>query len=178
MYDLRNMAAWEAVQAAIEAGGRTRKDVAERAGISLNVLNRYCSRQDGYEPSLGMVVRLCMALDNTLLVQWAEAQLEMPDDAVPVATCRADVLTGIARATASFGDANRLAAETSARGVTPADAREIRSALLDVIGEARMVMAMLQPLAAHRDVRTCAPLASLRPPQKHGGRRPWWRFWR
>lgn len=177
MYDLRNMEAWEAVQAAIEMSGRTRKEVADAAGLTLNVLNRYCSRQDGYEPSLGMIVRLCMAVGNSLLVQWVEARLELPAVPVPAATCRADVLTAIARATAALGDANRLAAETATRGVMPADAREIRAALLDVVGEARMVMAMLQPLAEHRDVRTCAPLASLRR-DTDTRPKPWWRFWR
>lgn len=171
MYDLKNMEAWEAVQAAIAASGLTRKELASRLGVPLHTVNRYCSREDAYEPSLNMVRRLCVATGNALLVAWVEAKLDTSDESIPAPQSRAQVLTGIARAVAALGDANRLVAETEARGITPADAREIRSALLDVIGESRLAMGMLQHLAEHRDITTCPPLASIRPRP----RQPWWK---
>lgn len=173
MYDIKNMEAWEAVQAAIEMSGLTRKEIAARMGIPVSAIGRYCSREDSYEPSLNMVRKLCEATGNTLLLSWVDAKLDTSEKDIPPPKNRAQVLTALARAVAALGDANRLAAETEERGIAPADAREIRSSLLDVIGECRLAMGMLQHIAEHRDVRDCAPLASLKDPPK----RSWWKFW-
>lgn len=173
MHDLKNMDSWEAIRFAIEWSGKTRKEVASALGMNVGHINRYCSREDPHEPSLSMIRRLCLVLGNTVLLKWVEAKLDTSEAHFPAPENRAQVLTAIARAVAALGEANHLAAETEERGITPADAREIRSALLDVIGEARFVMGMLQHLAEHQSVETCPPLASLKP---EAPKRPsWWK---
>lgn len=174
MYDLKNMEAWEAVQAAIEASGLTRKELASRLGVPLHTVNRYCSREDAYEPSISMVRRLCIVTGNAVLISWVEAKLDRSGEDIPSPQSRAQVLTAIARAVAALGDASRLLADTEECGITPASAREIRSALLDVVGESRLGMGMLQHIAEHRGVDTCQPLASLAP---MSATRPWWKLW-
>ena len=173
MHDLKNMDSWEAIRLAIEWSGKTRKEVASALGVNVGHINRYCSREDPHEPSLDMIRRLCLVLGNTVLLKWVEAKLDTSDAHIPAPESRAQVLTALARAVAALGEANRLAAETEARGITPADAREIRSTLLDVIGESRFAMGMLQHIAEHRGVDTYPPLASLKLEEK--AKLAWWK---
>lgn len=179
MADLKNMTAVAAIRHAKDVSGLTASELAKRVGVSVSVINRYLKEDDDYTPSLEYLPAVCQALGNAIPLQWLEAQLEIcPEEDVPPAQSRADVLTAVSRAGAALGDVQRLVAETGY--IQPHHARQIRSALDDVIAECRVAKGRLQPLAAHHD-QSYTPLASLRPEslvcpqleQKH----PWWKFW-
>lgn len=156
--DLRNMTATEALRAAKDASGLSVDELHRRTGISTHVLTQYFRNQDGYLPALDKVPSLCRATGNTLLLQWLEAQLASDGyAATPLVPTRTDMLTAVARVGSAFGDVQRLAAE--AQMLYPCTAREIRSALGDVIAACRNAQTDLQPLAEQRDPRMA--LASL-----------------
>ena len=98
------------------------------------------------------------------------------------AKTRADVLTTVAYASSALGEVQRIVAE--AQILYPWTAREIRSALEEVIAICRKAQAELQPLAERRD-RDVA-LASLSDGEKvpytdtstQQERTPWWKFWK
>ena len=93
-----------------------------------------------------------------------------------------DVLTTVAYASSALGEVQRIVAE--AQLLYPWTAREIRSALEEVIAICRKAQAELQPLAERRD-RDVA-LASLSDGEKvpytdtstQQERTPWWKFWK
>ena len=105
---------------------------------------------------------------NTILLQWLEAQTA-PEAPIPVspAESRADVLTSVASAGAALGTVQGML--SGVKIIHPANAREIRSALGDVITACRRVQTQLQPVAASRDHTEC--LACARPE----ARKPWWK---
>ena len=95
---------------------------------------------------------------------------------IPPATSRAEVLTAVARVSATLGDAQRRLADSELSGIDPECARDVRGLMNDVIEDCRVVMAMLLPIAQFRDRTRCYPLLS----KAHSGsecRKPWWRFW-
>ena len=78
-----------------------------------------------------------------------------------------------------IGDVQRILVESTV--IAPHHAREIRSALNDVITECRIAKESLQPLAAHRDMTKYAPLFSLKNlpgEEKNRPPRSWWKFWK
>ena len=168
MPDYQNMSAVEAVRHAKAVSGMTVEQIAKAAGMPVSTIRKYMERDTGYSPSLERIPTLCRALGNVVLVQWIEAQLD-----VPVATparSRAEVLTAMARAAACMGDAQRVLADCEGRGIDPACARDVRSLLGDVIAECRQAQASLAEQASYRDMTEVAPLASVR--RKAA---PWWR---
>lgn len=168
MPDYQNMNAIEAVRHAKAVSGMTVEQIARAADMPVSTIRRYMERDSGYSPSLERIPALCEAMGNVVLVQWIEAQLDVPK--APAARSRADVLTAMARAAASMGDVQRRLAESEAHGIDPACARDVRSLLGDVIAECRHAQASLAEQASYRDMTEVAPLASVR-------RRamPWWR---
>lgn len=76
MKDLKEMTAKEAIRAAKEKSGRTSEELSKRANVSVSVIKRYLNENDPYTPSLEMLPRLCEAFGNTLMLDWASAQLE------------------------------------------------------------------------------------------------------
>ena len=84
------------------------------------------------------------------------------------------MLTAVARVAASLGDVQRRLAESEARGIDPACARDVRSLIQDVIEDCRYAQAMLAEQASHADITEADPLPSLRPEHKQ----PWWRLWK
>ena len=88
-------------------------------------------------------------------------------------------MTAVARAGVALGDVQRILVESKV--IAPHHAREIRSALNDVITECRIAKESLQPLAAHRDMTKYAPLFSLKNlpgEEKNRPPRSWWKFWK
>ena len=83
------------------------------------------------------------------------------------AESRADVLTSVASAGAALGTVQGML--SGVKILHPANAREIRSALGDVITACRRVQVQLQPVAAARDRAEC--LACEHPDPK----RSWWK---
>ena len=71
----KEMTAKEAVRAAKEESGLTTEQIARRLKVSTSVVKRYLKEDDAYFPRLDMLPRLCLALGNTLLLDWAEAQV-------------------------------------------------------------------------------------------------------
>ena len=179
MADLKNMTGTEAFQLAKDESALTTDEIAERLNVSPSVINRYLKSGDSYLPGLEMLPRLCAVLGNTILLQWLEAQVESEEESVPPAQSRAEVLTSVARAGVALGDVQRILVESKV--IAPHHAREIRSALNDVITECRIAKESLQPLAAHRDMTKYAPLFSLKNlPGEEESRPPrsWWKFWK
>ncbi len=171
MPDYQNMTATEAIRHAKDVSGLTAEEIGMAAGVSAAVVRRYLQRGDDYEPGLSKVPALCRAMRNTVLIQWQQAQLERQAEDVPPARNRAEVLTAVARVAASLGDVQRRLAESEARGIDPACARDVRSLIQDVIEDCRYTQAMLAEQASHADITEVDPLPSLRPEHKQ----PWWR---
>lgn len=172
MPDYQNMTAIEAVRHAKAVSGMTVEQIAKAADIPVQVMRRYLERDTGYSPGLYRIPALCRAMGNVVLVQWIEAQLDVPK--APAARTRAEVLTAVARAAASMGDVQRALADSERRGIDPACARDVRSQLAEVVAECRHAQAMLAQQASCRDITEAEPLACVR-------RRPlpWWRrLWR
>lgn len=168
MPDYKNMSAKEALREAKDASGMTAEEIARGLGISASHMRRYLDTGDSYFPSLGMIPALCRVMRNTILLQWLEAQTA-PEAPIPVspAESRADVLTSVASAGAALGTVQGML--SGVKIIHPANAREIRSALGDVITACRRVQTQLQPVAASRDHTEC--LACARPE----ARKPWWK---
>lgn len=182
MPDYQNMTAIEAVRHAKDVSGLTAEEIAERAGTSAAVVRRYLNRADDYSPGLDRLPALCRAMGNMVLIQWQNAQLERQPEQVSPARTRAEVLTAVARVSASLGDVQRLLAESEVRGIDPACARDVRGLLGDVIEDCRYAQAMLAEQASHADITECVILASLRsepsPESWTASKvRPWWKFW-
>lgn len=173
MPDYQNMTATEALRHAKDVSGMTAEEIAAATGTSAAVIRRYLQRGDDYSPCLDRVPDLCRGMRNTVLLQWIEAKLERePQNASPAqAQNRAQVLTAVARVSASLGDVQRRLAESEIGGIDPACARDVRGLMGDVIEDCRVVMAMLQHVAQHADRTECDALFSVRPKAK------WWRFW-
>ena len=164
MADYKNMTAIEALREAKDASGMTAEEIARGLGISASHMRRYLDAGDSYFPSLSTIPALCTVMRNTILLQWLEAQTA-PETPIPVspAESRADVLTSVASAGTVQGMLSGV------KIIHPANAREIRSALGDVITACRRVQVQLQPVAAARDRAEC--LACEHPEPK----RPWWK---
>lgn len=177
MPDYQNMTATEAIRHAKEVSGLTAEEIGAATGLSAAVVRRYLLRGDDYEPGLSKIPALCRAMRNKVLLQWLEVQLE-PAPSVSPAASRAEVLTSVARVAACVGDAQRCLADSEARGIDPACAREIRGLLADVIAECRMSMGKLQVIAGAKDMRDIAPLCCIRVELPASPRKPWWKFWR
>ncbi|WP_165078868.1 MULTISPECIES: helix-turn-helix transcriptional regulator [unclassified Desulfovibrio] len=171
MPDYQNMSAIGAVRHAKAVSGMTVEQIAKAADMPASTIRHYLERNSGYAPTLERIPILCRAMGNEVIVQWIEAQLDVPE--APPARSRAEVLTAMARAAACMGDAQRVLADSEGRGIDPACARDVRSLLGDVIAECRQAQASLAEQASYRDMTEVAPLASVR------RNAPWWgRFWR
>lgn len=169
MPDYQNMTAVEAVRHAKDVSGMTVEQIARAADVPVATIRRYLERDSGYLPALERIPALCRAMGNVVIVQWIEAQLDVP--VAPAAHNRAEVLTAMARAVACMGDVQRALADSEDRGIDPACARDVRSLLGDVIAECRHAQAILAKQASFRDITETEPLASVR-------RKSWWRFWK
>lgn len=171
MPDYKNMSAKEALREAKDASGMTAEEIARGLGISASHMRRYLDAGDSYFPSLGMIPALCKVMRNTILLQWLEAQTapEAPISVSP-AESRADVLTSVASAGAALGTVQGML--SGVKIIHPANAREIRSALGDVITACRRVQTQLQPVAASRDHAECLACA------KPETRKTWWEKFR
>lgn len=75
MRNHKDMTAKEAVRAAKEESGLTTEQIARRLNVSTAVIKRYLKEDAAYFPRLDILPRLCLALGNTLLLDWAAAQL-------------------------------------------------------------------------------------------------------
>jgi len=75
MMNLKEMTVTEAVRTAKEISGKTRKEIAERLGISRGVITRYLKEGDDYSPRMGMIPDLCHALENDIILQWLEVRI-------------------------------------------------------------------------------------------------------
>ena len=75
MRNLKEMTVTEAVRRAKEVSGKTKKEIAERLGISRGVITRYLKEEDDYSPRMGMIPALCHALENDIILQWMEVRI-------------------------------------------------------------------------------------------------------
>jgi transcriptional regulator with XRE-family HTH domain len=169
MPDYESMTAAEAIRHAKEMSGLTAEEAAHHAGVSPAVMRRYLRTDDDYFPGLDMIPHLCAAFGNTVLLRWLEAQTgQEPGVTAPPAQSRAEVLTALARATATLGDAQRCLADSEDGGITPPVAREVRGLLQDLIADCRRAQEMLLAQAQSRGLVDIAPLASIRKGQPAG----------
>lgn len=175
--DYQTMSHVDAMREAKAASGMTDEEIAKAANISVHAVRQYQRPRDGYAPGLDKIPTLCRAMGNNILLSWIQAQADpraLCD--IPPATSRAEVLTAVARVSATLGDAQRRLADSELSGIDPECARDVRGLMNDVIEDCRVVMAKLLPIAQFRDRTRCYPLLS----KAHNGseyRKPWWRFW-
>lgn len=80
MLNYKKMTAKEAIRAAKEESGLTAEQIARRLNVSTSVIRRYLKEDDNYFPGLEMLPRLCLVLGNSLLLDWATAQIKQEDD--------------------------------------------------------------------------------------------------
>ncbi len=176
--DYQTMSHVDAMREAKSASGMTDEEIARAASISVHAVRQYQRPCDGYAPGLDKIPALCRAMGNNILLSWIQAQADTRasiSDIAP-ATSRAEVLTAVARVSATLGDAQRRLADSELSGIDPECARDVRGLMNDVIEGCRVVMAKLLPIAQFRDRTRCYPLLS----KAHNGseyRKPWWRFW-
>lgn len=175
--DYQTMSHVDAMREAKSASGMTDEEIAKAANISVHAVRQYQRPRDGYAPGLDKIPTLCRVMGNNILLSWIQAQADpraLCD--IPPATSRAEVLTAVARVSATLGDAQRRLADSELSGIDPECARDVRGLMNDVIEDCRVVMAKLLPIAQFRDRTRCYPLLS----KAHNGseyRKPWWRFW-
>lgn len=175
--DYQTMSHVDAMREAKAASGMTDEEIAKAANISVHAVRQYQRPRDGYAPGLDKIPTLCRVMGNNILLSWIQAQADpraLCD--IPPATSRAEVLTAVARVSATLGDAQRRLADSELSGIDPECARDVRGLMNDVIEDCRVVMAKLMPIAQFRDRTRCYPLLS----KAHNGseyRKPWWRFW-
>ncbi len=160
MPDYKNMSAKEAVRLAYSVSGMTHDQIGKASGMNAGSIKKFADN-DSYLPNLDRTAPLCRGLGNVILLQWLEAQFEQEHDIAP-AKSRAEVLTVVARASASLGDVQRVLADSEDRGIDPPCAREARSLLQETISQCRRAYAMLDEQASHRDINEIAPLASMK----------------
>lgn len=175
--DYQTMSHVDAMREAKAASGMTDEEIAKAANISVHAVRQYQRPRDGYAPGLDKIPTLCRVMGNNILLSWIQAQADpraLGD--IPPATSRAEVLTAVARVSATLGDAQRRLADSELSGIDPECARDVLGLMNDVIEDCRVVMAKLLPIAQFRDRTRCYPLLS----KAHNGseyRKPWWRFW-
>ena len=80
MLNYKTMTAKEAIRTAKEESGLTAEQIAQHLGVSISLIRRYLKEDDNYFPGLEMLPRLCLALGNSLLLDWATAQIKQNDD--------------------------------------------------------------------------------------------------
>ena len=175
--DYQTMSHVDAMREAKSASGMTDEEIAKAANISVHAVRQYQRPRDGYAPGLDKIPTLCRVMGNNILLSWIQAQADTRARCdIPPATSRAEVLTAVARVSATLGDAQRRLADSELSGIDPECARDVRGLMNDVIEDCRVVMAKLLPIAQFRDRTRCYPLLS----KAHNGseyRKPWWRFW-
>lgn len=175
--DYQTMSHVDAMREAKAASGMTDEEIAKAANISVHAVRQYQRPRDGYAPGLDKIPTLCRVMGNNILLSWIQAQADpraLCD--IPPATSRAEVLTAVARVSATLGDAQRRLADSELSGIDPECARDVRGLMNDVIEDCRVVMAKLLPIAQFKDRTRCYPLLS----KANDGskcRKPWWRFW-
>lgn len=169
MPDYQSMTAKEALREAKDVSGMTAEEIARGVGISPSHMRRYLDMSDNYGPSLAMIPELCRVMGNNILLQWQEAHAHERRAASSPASSRADVLSAVAAAGAALGSVQGLL--SNVKIIHPANAREIRSGLSDVIAECRRVQEQLQAVAQARDASHSLACA------RDGERKPWWKVW-
>ena len=80
MLNYKTMTAKEAIRTAKEESGLTAEQIAQHLGVSISLIRRYLKEDDNYFPGLEMLPRLCLALGNSLLLDWATAQIKQDAD--------------------------------------------------------------------------------------------------
>ena len=80
MLNYKTMTAKEAIRTAKEESGLTAEQIAQRLNVSISLIRRYLKEDDNYFPGLEMLPRLCLALGNSLLLDWAMAKIKQECD--------------------------------------------------------------------------------------------------
>lgn len=83
----------------------TNEEISEASGIGLAQVSRYFQENDTYSPSPALIPALCRVLENTILVDWLNAQVEDLRPGLNIKTA-ADLTQAVMRATANTGDLN------------------------------------------------------------------------
>ena len=179
MPDYETISATEAMRLAKDVSGMTVEEISKASKIPAGIIRQYLERDGGYNPAIDKIPTLCRVMGNNILLSWIQAQAGTRARCdIPPATSRAEVLTAVARVSATLGDAQRRLADSELSGIDPECARDVRGLMNDVIEDCRVVMAKLLPIAQFRDRTKCYPLLSkARSGSEIFGRKPWWRFW-
>lgn len=163
MPDYKHMSATEAIRHSKDISGKTIEELVQETGIRTPSFRRYLQNEEGYCPGLDKLPVIIRALGNDEILHWLLAQLEHEPERIPSAKTRAEVLTVVARASASLGDVQRVLADSEERGIDPPCARETRSLLQETMTQCRRAYAMLDEQASYRDITRITPLASMKP---------------
>ena len=75
-FNLRHATFKQALVFAKLLSGMTNEEISEASGISLAQIARYFQEHDAYAPAPYLLPVLCRVLQNTVLVDWLNAQVE------------------------------------------------------------------------------------------------------
>lgn len=122
----------------------TNQFIANRSGLDAPSVARYFSEHDDYLPSPEKLPALCRALENTLLADWAQAQVEDMQSAAPLT----GVITLGQAALQATENTGKLAAKVNA---VLADGQVDQGEALWVQGRVRENIKYLETLDASLD---------------------------
>ena len=147
MPDFANMTSVEALRYAKQESGKTTEEIAGACGVSTFVVSRYLRLANNYSPSLDILPKLCVAMGNTILLDWLAAQTGKTSHVEP-AKSRAEVLTSVSRAMVALGDVSKILVATEGCGINADRAKDIRGAIEEVKKACEIVQGQLQQVAS------------------------------
>lgn len=147
-FDLKRMTAKQALSLAKQMAGMTNEELAEEMEQDPSTVKRYFNEQDkGYYPSLLRIPRLCMALGNSLLLDWIQAQTDQLEPFSPIATNN-DLLRRINRLAGELGSVHKTVDDTvSGPGLERFDHQRLLSELFEVEHEVKALRRSLQQVS-------------------------------
>ena len=106
--DLKNLTAKQALSLAKSLSGKTNGDVAEALGQDRSTVKRYFNENDrDYYPSLMRLPDICLALWNTVLLDWMQKQVEEEGEPVSGISSDRDLLRRVNSLAIELGDVHR-----------------------------------------------------------------------
>ncbi|WP_051564567.1 phage regulatory CII family protein [Desulfovermiculus halophilus] len=143
--DLKRLTAKQALCLAKQMSGKTIEELAEEMEQDPSTVKRYFNEQDtSYYPSLMRLPRLCMALGNSLPLEWIQAQMGELEPSVPI-TNDSDLLQRMNRLAGELGGVHKTVDDTiSASGLERFDPKCLLGELFEVEHQVKALRRSLQ----------------------------------
>lgn len=148
--DLKRLTAKQALCLAKQMSGKTIEELAEEMEQDPSTVKRYFNEQDtSYYPSLMRLPRLCMALGNSLPLDWIQTQMGELEPSVPI-TNDSDLLQRVNRLAGELGGVHKTVDDTiSGLGLECFDPRRLLGELLEVEHQVKTLRRSLHHASGH-----------------------------